>query len=520
MSNWRRWLRWSAWQHWIRSATRRRSGKSGEFGDDESYSDGSNVGTPASADTPLASSISRGTSANIIRDPYATTPVRYHSDARTANLERRRTLVASKSLTAEHAKSEAATPLLRSHAGKSDTPEAGDSTGRLGNRSHSADSVFTIVIRLPRDSSVDSAEHATIRMIPLPNHGHNSTSGDQASGQMRAERTSRPTGTQDRHHNPPALRSKSVPVGGVGHPLNRPRGLPQSSSTSTSSSLLCGTNLHLPNALSLSRLTSLTKPNHLPLKGKLKNTQASPWVPRSCMPVAQSPLLVRCTRFDGNASAPAASNNSTAAGVSGGGNTPTRPASAANSATNLPLDTKIIPKQLARSAAVGGVQTVSASVSAAAQGGFSGPGGAGGAVANSGTGPPARRVLPHIYQAQQAAAAAAAKKAAKKPKKKNVEKKQERKAAKTLSAILLAFILTWTPYNVLILLKALAPCDEDDCFPAELWNFCYYLCYINSTVNPVCYALCNASFRRTYVRILSCKWHSRTKTAVQRGFYN
>ena len=115
---------------------------------------------------------------------------------------------------------------------------------------------------------------------------------------------------------------------------------------------------------------------------------------------------------------------------------------------------------------------------------------------------------------------AAAKKAAKKPKKKNVEKKQERKAAKTLSAILLAFILTWTPYNVLILLKALAPCDEDDCFPAELWNFCYYLCYINSTVNPVCYALCNASFRRTYVRILSCKWHSRTKTAVQRGFYN
>ena len=31
---------------------------------------------------------------------------------------------------------------------------------------------------------------------------------------------------------------------------------------------------------------------------------------------------------------------------------------------------------------------------------------------------------------------------------KKVEKKQDQKAAKTLSAILLAFIITWTPYNI------------------------------------------------------------------------
>lgn len=104
-----------------------------------------------------------------------------------------------------------------------------------------------------------------------------------------------------------------------------------------------------------------------------------------------------------------------------------------------------------------------------------------------------------------------------KKKKKLQEKKADRKAAKTLSAILLAFIITWTPYNILVLLKSITACSWH--IPQELWDFFYYLCYINSTVNPMCYALCNAAFRRTYVRILKCKWHSRNRgtAGVDRG---
>lgn len=105
-----------------------------------------------------------------------------------------------------------------------------------------------------------------------------------------------------------------------------------------------------------------------------------------------------------------------------------------------------------------------------------------------------------------------------KKKKKSQEKRQETKAAKTLSAILLSFIITWTPYNILVLVKPLTTCAK--CIPQELWDFFYALCYINSLINPMCYALCNASFRRTYVRILTCKWHTRNREAMTRGVYN
>lgn len=105
-------------------------------------------------------------------------------------------------------------------------------------------------------------------------------------------------------------------------------------------------------------------------------------------------------------------------------------------------------------------------------------------------------------------------------KKASQEKRQERKAAKTLSLILLVFLLTWTPYNVLAVMKGiLGPKASEEFIPQLIWDISYCLCYINSTINPFCYALCNATFRKTYVRILSCKWGDSKKQPVNKYYY-
>uniref|UniRef100_A0A1I8IZF1 G_PROTEIN_RECEP_F1_2 domain-containing protein n=1 Tax=Macrostomum lignano TaxID=282301 RepID=A0A1I8IZF1_9PLAT len=84
-------------------------------------------------------------------------------------------------------------------------------------------------------------------------------------------------------------------------------------------------------------------------------------------------------------------------------------------------------------------------------------------------------------------------------KKQSRTENRARKALKTITLILGAFVVCWTPYHIFILIRSIC---QAQCLNKHLFNLGYWLCYLNSPINPFCYALANAQFKKAFLRII------------------
>ena len=78
-----------------------------------------------------------------------------------------------------------------------------------------------------------------------------------------------------------------------------------------------------------------------------------------------------------------------------------------------------------------------------------------------------------------------------------------RKALRTISFILGAFAICWTPYHIAALIEGFCK----NCVNHHFFYFTYFLCYANSPINPFCYAMANQHYKRVFFRILKGDFH-------------
>ena len=87
-------------------------------------------------------------------------------------------------------------------------------------------------------------------------------------------------------------------------------------------------------------------------------------------------------------------------------------------------------------------------------------------------------------------------------KNKGKHENRARKALRVISFILGAFIFCFAPWHVVVIVNSFCT----NCWKYTIYHHfyysCYFLCYMNSPINPFMYALANQQFSKTFFRIL------------------
>ena len=97
-------------------------------------------------------------------------------------------------------------------------------------------------------------------------------------------------------------------------------------------------------------------------------------------------------------------------------------------------------------------------------------------------------------------------KSKKEKRQKSKSENRARKALRTISFILGAFVICWTPYHINALIEGFCS-SKEGCVNHHFFYFTYFLCYANSPINPFCYAMANQQFKRTFYRVLKGDFH-------------
>ncbi|KAF7638093.1 G_PROTEIN_RECEP_F1_2 domain-containing protein [Meloidogyne graminicola] len=83
--------------------------------------------------------------------------------------------------------------------------------------------------------------------------------------------------------------------------------------------------------------------------------------------------------------------------------------------------------------------------------------------------------------------------------KKTKAERRAQKAFRTITFIVGLFAILWSPYYVVATIYGFC---RGNCIPMFLYNLSYYMCYLNSSLNPFAYALANRQFRSAFLKIL------------------